>query len=399
MSDLRQINKDAINVLNTETLVDGTFKDIVDSYSLVSEVLKLSQKNINDSLIKKGVTTSLDAKLSTVPEKILDLPNMGGALEIVPPNVGAVVDTDKQEYNVTKINVNVVKTGDPTPSGSIFVGRDVRTMDLSSGILYVANHTNSIISLYPTDGTTSSSVISFGRLATSIIHDKEGFIHVIGGSKYGKYSPDGTSVKDYPDLPSEAKSIVVDSNNEVYIGDHNGVIRKINDKNEWSAIITINNINDMAIDDKDNLYCACNKMLYKISSTGSIIYNTPITHDATKIVVNSNYDAFFTTSSSGSVYKFNSSGASTFVLNVSSYTAFAFNIDNYDCLFYADRYKNMYKISPSAEKMYQYVCPIGDVNSFCFDGDLIYIGGASNNIYRIKDNYTIERELAIERRN
>ncbi|MCR1955228.1 hypothetical protein NSA24_10535 [Clostridioides mangenotii] len=111
MSDLRQINKDAINVLNTETLVDGTFKDIVDSYSLTSEVLKLSQKNINDSLIKKGVTTSLDAKLSTVPEKILDLPNMGGTLEIVPPNVGAVIDTNKQEYNTTKISANYSADG------------------------------------------------------------------------------------------------------------------------------------------------------------------------------------------------------------------------------------------------------------------------------------------------
>lgn len=103
MSDLNQINKDAINVLNTETLVDGTFKDIVDSYSLTAEILKLSQRNINESLINKGVATTLDAKLSTVPEKILDLPNMGGTLEIVPPNVGALIDTNDREYNVTKI--------------------------------------------------------------------------------------------------------------------------------------------------------------------------------------------------------------------------------------------------------------------------------------------------------
>nr|WP_312985519.1 hypothetical protein [Clostridioides sp.] len=131
MSDLKQINKDAINVLNTETLVDGTFKDIVNSYSLTSEILKLSQKNINDSLIKKGVTTSLDAKLSSVPEKILDLPNMGGALEIVPPNVGAVVDRNDDEFDVTKINMKY------SPSGKKF-STDVA--DTNKVIVYTDNY-------------------------------------------------------------------------------------------------------------------------------------------------------------------------------------------------------------------------------------------------------------------
>lgn len=89
----------------------ATFGNIVDDYYTTSEVLEITRNQIVTSLRKKGLPLTEGAKLSEVPSEILKLLTMEKKLEIAPPNVGAVIDTNKKEYNVTKINTSYSPDG------------------------------------------------------------------------------------------------------------------------------------------------------------------------------------------------------------------------------------------------------------------------------------------------
>lgn len=89
---------------NTPLPNDTALGDVVIEYKNVNDALEVHRKNIVESLNKKGLQLPVESKLSSTPEQILKLPTLGGDLEIIDPNVGAMIDDKDNEYNVSEIN-------------------------------------------------------------------------------------------------------------------------------------------------------------------------------------------------------------------------------------------------------------------------------------------------------
>lgn len=400
---LTDINKSAIKTLNDESLEynTSTFKEIVDTYTLTSEVVKLSQKNINDSLIKKGFEISPDAKLSSIPENLLVLPNMGRSLQIEPPNIGAVIDMKGNEYNVAEITGEEIygsgnkithvwqKTIGSSWLNYIFVDND--------DFIYTGGSDN-IVRKIDSEGNVVWEFSGHTSPVRSVVTNNDSFVYSCSDDKtIKKISPDGEEVWTFSGHTSPVRSVIVDNDGFVYSCGEDCYVMKINPEGKkiWSIKLG-DYVNSVAVDNNGSIYAGCrNCYVYKINSKGSQEWSFIGNANVINSVAVDNNGYIYSGSADKTVRKISPSGVQIWSNSLHDGYVYSLALDVYGYIYSTDSNGVLRKTSPSNVTSWS---ESSSGSAIFAKNGYLYYRTSSNYLNKYKDNYIYEHKLELKER-
>jgi len=350
---------------NTPLPSDTKFGEVINEYKVISEALELYRSSIVSSLNSKGIVIPSDTKLGDVPENILKLPTLGGDLAINLPNVGSMIDTKDQEYDVTSININSISY--PNPQNTILV--------------WSKNINNSVV--------------------RSVAVDKNGFVYTCyDDTTVKKLNADGEEVWSYNGHTNVVYSVAVDDNGYVYSGSLDKTVRKISPDGEevWINSYT-RTVHSVAVDKNGFVYSgSANGYIRKTSPEGNTVWSYNVGGVIWSVAVDD----------SGFVYGGNTGGQ---IIKLTPDNGVVFTrkqfTDYVNCIF-IDEIGYIYacsddrivkKLDTSGEEVWRFVDHTNVVYSVVADNNgFVYSGSRDEFVIKFKDNYSAQYEMDLKRR-
>lgn len=382
---------------------DSTLGHVVDEYGLLAEALEVHRSNIVTSLINKGIEIPADSTLGTVPLQIVKLPTLGGDLSISAPNVGAMVDTKDQEYDVTKI-IKYVTYDESSPKYSLLYEKTTEASVLgialdNKGFSYLA--TGSKVIKVDSDGVPVWEFTGHSAVVTDVKVDSNSFVYSANrDGTVRKISSDGMEVWSFTAGDSFTEKIFVDPNGFVYSINASKQIRKISPdgKKVWMFVATNRPLCICVDSDGFVIYGTSAYELIKCNSDGSRIWTYKDVNNAYVLCVGTTSDnTIYYGNDSRLVTAISSDGRKVWTSSLTFGNINSLVIDENDYIFYY--VNNNYIVKIDSEHKQVFAVSYGDTSGYIAVNNGFFVLGTSYSRYlKYKDKYTISTEMDLKRR-
>ena len=366
--------------------------------------LKLSvadgKSKIATSVSGKGVPTNGSDSFQQIADNIDSIKTK---LPIAEGDVGVTEDDEGNVYGVEVFEKRQVYKEEPNPQlvWKVINKSYPQCCDSDGNVYCSLSASNSIIVL-DTDGKVKNT---YNRNNQGIAIDRYDNLYVFYNNTITKITKDNNELW-VIDTPAKVFQITINSNDIIYVRTADGLLKiSIDGSIIWNQ--KISGISYVAIDKENNPICIVNAYIAKFSQDGQQIWSVSNAYNdmLRNVVIDSKNSITFIATNYSSKYFFGRVSADGKLLWTSSYSengAFRIVIDHYDTVYaIANRWIKRMILSrkeiaedwnwePSLDKglnQYNVVDNMGSI-----------IGTRYEEIYKVKDNYTLEKVAVLKER-